>query len=42
MKAAIVVLSDTETRESSGRLTNALSFAKELKEHDDEVRIVFD
>jgi len=42
MKVAIVVLTDTETHESLGRITNALSFAKELKEHEDEVRIVFD
>lgn len=42
MKVAIIILSDTETHESLGRVVNALSFAKELKENDDEVLLVFD
>lgn len=42
MKVAIVVLADTESHESLGRIVNALSFAKELKENGDEVRLVFD
>lgn len=42
MKVAIVVLTDTETHESLGRITNALSFAKELTESDDDVHVVFD
>lgn len=41
-KAAAIVLTDTETHESLGRLVNALEFAKELQEHGDEVKIVFD
>lgn len=42
MKYAIVVLADTESHESLGRIVNALEFAKELKEYDDDIRIVFD
>ena len=42
MKTAVVVLAEAETHESLGRLVNALITAKELKEHDDEVRLVFD
>jgi len=42
MKVAIIILTDTETHESLGRVVNALSFAKELKENDDEVLLVFD
>lgn len=41
-KAAVVVLTDTETHESLGRVVNALEFAKELQEHGDQVQIVFD
>lgn len=41
-KVAIVVLTDTETHESMGRVVNALEFAKELKENGDGVTIVFD
>lgn len=41
-KTAIVVLAEAESHESLGRLVNALMTAKELKEHDDEVRLVFD
>lgn len=41
-KVAIVVLADTETHESLGRVVNALEFAKELTEHDDDVKIIFD
>lgn len=42
MKIGIVILADTETKEALGRVLNAFEFAKELKENDDEVRIVFD
>ncbi len=41
-KIAIVVLTDIETHESLGRIVNALEFAKELQEHDDDVKIIFD
>lgn len=41
-KVAIVVLADSETHESLGRVVNALEFAKELQDHNDEVKIVFD
>lgn len=42
MKAAIVVLADTETHEDLGRVVNALEAVKELKEAKDEVQLVFD
>lgn len=42
MKTAIVIFADTETKEALGRVLNALEFAKELKEHGDDVRIIFD
>lgn len=41
-KVAVVVLTDTQTHESLGRLVNALEFAKELKENQDEIQLVFD
>jgi len=41
-KAAIVVLADTETPGELGRVVNALTTAKEFKEADDEVVLVFD
>ncbi len=41
-KVAIVVLADTETHEALGRVVNALTFAKELQEQGDEVKIVYD
>lgn len=41
-KVAVVVLADTETHESLGRVVNALELAKELQENDDEVKIIFD
>ncbi len=42
MKAAIVVLADTETAEDLGRVVNALEAVKEFKEAGDAVRLVFD
>ena len=42
MKAAIVVLADTETHGDLGRVVNALIAAKEFKEASDEVRVIFD
>ena len=41
-KTAIVVLAGTESHESLGRLVNALELAKELQEHGDEVKVIFD
>ena len=41
-KVAVVILADTETHESLGRVVNGLELAKELQENDDEVKIVFD
>lgn len=41
-KVAIVVLAGSESHESLGRLVNALELAKELQDHNDEVKIVFD
>ncbi|MDX1638601.1 MAG: DsrE family protein [Balneolaceae bacterium] len=42
IKIGIVVLTDTETHESLGRVVNAMEFAKELQDHGDEVKIIFD
>lgn len=41
-KVAIVILAEGETHESLGRLVNGFMTAKELKDHDDAVQIVFD
>ncbi|MCW9708774.1 DsrE family protein [Fodinibius salsisoli] len=41
-KVAVIVLADTESHESLGRVVNALELAKELTEHNDEVKIIFD
>lgn len=41
-KVAIVVLADTETHGDMERATNALETAKELKEANDEVQLIFD
>ncbi|MFA3781497.1 DsrE family protein [Melioribacteraceae bacterium 4301-Me] len=41
-KLAIVVLADTETHGDLGRIANAIEVAKELKESNDEVKIIFD
>ena len=42
VKAAIVVLADTESSGELGRVVNALTTAKEFKEVGDEVAVVFD
>lgn len=42
VKVAIVVLADAEIHESLGRLVNALVAARELEEHRDEVKLIFD
>lgn len=41
-KIAVLVLADTETQESLGRVVNALMVSKEFAEAGDEVRIVVD
>ena len=41
-KIAILVLAEEGSHESLGRIVNALEFAKELKENDHDVGIVFD
>ncbi len=41
-KAAVVVLADTETHGEMGRMLNALELAKEYKESNEEVTIIFD
>ncbi len=42
MKAAIVVLADTDTHEALGRVVNALEAVKEFKDNGDDVRLIFD
>jgi len=41
-KIAVIVLADTETHGDLGRVVNALETAKECKEADDDIQIVFD
>ncbi len=41
-KVAIVVLADTETHADLGRVVNALMTAREFKEADDLVEVIFD
>jgi hypothetical protein len=41
-KAAIVLLADTETKESLGRMSNALTSVREFKEEGHEVTLIFD
>lgn len=41
-KVAVVVLAGTESHEALGRVVNAMELAKELQDHDDEVKIIFD
>lgn len=41
-KVAIVVFAGTDSHVSLARVVNALELAKELQEHDDEVKIIFD
>ena len=42
VKAAIVILADTETHEGLARAVNALEAAKEFKQAGDEVKVLFD
>lgn len=42
MKAAIVVLADTETHEALGRVVNALEAVKEFKDNGEDVQLIFD
>jgi len=41
-KVAIIVLAESGSHEALGRVVNALEFAKELQDHNEEVKIVFD
>ena len=41
-KAAIVLLTDTETKEGLGRMSNALTSVREFKEENQEVTLIFD
>ncbi|NBC25849.1 MAG: hypothetical protein GVY08_03240 [Bacteroidetes bacterium] len=41
-KVAIVILAENGSHEAMGRVANALEFAKELQDHDDDVKIIFD
>jgi hypothetical protein len=41
-KAAIVILADTESKEGLGRVANSLTAAKEFKEENHEVTVIFD
>lgn len=41
-KAALVILADTETHADRARVVNALLTAKEFKENNDEIRVIFD
>ena len=41
-KVAVLVLSDTDTREGLGRVVNAMITTKEFKDAEDEVRLIFD
>lgn len=42
VKAAIIVLADTDTHEGMGRVANALEAVKEFKEAHDDVKLIFD
>ncbi len=41
-KAAIILLTNLETHQDSGRVLNALEAAKEFQEHGDDVELIFD
>ena len=41
-KVVIVVLAENGSHEALGRVVNAMEFAKELHDHGDEVKLVFD
>jgi len=41
-KVAIVILADTETHGDLGRVVNALETAKEFKEANDDLQVIFD
>lgn len=41
-KIAIVILADTDTHESLGRVVNALEAVKEFKDGHDDVQLIFD
>jgi hypothetical protein len=41
-KIAVILLADTDTREAMGRMSNALTLAKESEDAGDDVRLVLD
>lgn len=41
-KIGIIILADTETHEALGRVVNALETAKEMKDNEIDIKIVFD
>jgi hypothetical protein len=41
-KVAIVILADTETHESRGRVGNELEAVKEFKDAHDDIQLIFD
>jgi hypothetical protein len=41
-KIAVLLLADTETREATGRMANALTLVQESKEAGDDVRLILD
>ena len=42
IKAAVILLADTDTPEGMGRMANALTTAREMKQEGDEVKVIFD
>ncbi|WP_138429203.1 DsrE family protein [Fodinibius saliphilus] len=42
IKVAVVVLAGTDSHESLGRVVNALELTKELQDHNEEVKLIFD
>ncbi len=41
-KIGVVVLADTETHADLGRVVNAIETVKEAKEHEDDIKFIFD
>jgi hypothetical protein len=42
MKAAVILLADTDRPEGTGRMANALTTAREFQENGDEIVVIFD
>jgi hypothetical protein len=42
MKAAVILLADTDRPEGMGRMANALTTAREFQENSDEIVVIFD